>query len=330
MLSEEQKGQVLASKRNERSPREEPEMGQPLVTITFVAWMRKELLIKGIESAIALTYRPIEILVVDNSPSDEIYKWLEQAYPMVKSIKTFEPLPLPMVRNILVASAYGKYVIFHDDDSRFSENEGLCSAVGYMEQNPNVACLAFRQGNERGEWNPLFDGPVIRKCYNYIACAVMFRRSDYFKAGGYFERYPIYGEELILSLGFFGLGKEIHYYPNVPIIHEQIMLGRNKDPGKRYHLAEIVMTPGAMVLRAPAPDVFFWYPMLLLRSTAKVAFLKHRPFVALQGLLHAVLWLPIFLRERRAIPRAQFHRWLETRRRCQRETHERFNRAMDG
>ena len=127
------------------------EMSQPLVTITFVAWMRQELLRKGIESAIALRYRPIEILVVDNSPSDEIYKWLNQAYPMVKSIKTFAPLPLPMVRNILVASAQGKYVIFHDDDSRFAESGGLCAAVEYIEQNPNVACLALRQGNERGE-----------------------------------------------------------------------------------------------------------------------------------------------------------------------------------
>jgi hypothetical protein len=38
------------------------------VTITFVAWMQQDLLEKGIESAVALAYRPIEILVADNSP----------------------------------------------------------------------------------------------------------------------------------------------------------------------------------------------------------------------------------------------------------------------
>jgi len=288
-------------------------MSQPLVTITFVAWMREELLRKGIESALALAYRPIEILVVDNSPSDEIYRWLEHAYPMVKTIKTFAPLPLPMVRNILVASARGKYVIFQDDDSRFAESVGLFSAVEYLEENPNVACLAFRQGNERGDWNPLFDGPAICRTYNYIACAVMFRRSDYVRAGGYFEHFPLYGEEPILSLGFFGLGKEIHYYPHVPIIHEQVMLGRDKDPGKRYGLASIVMDPGAMLLRAPVPDVFLWYPLLLLWSAAKVAFLKRRPLVALHGLGNAVLWLPAFLKERRAIPRKEFRRWVKIR-----------------
>jgi len=287
--------------------------------------MRQELLKKGIESAIALRYRPIEILVLDNSPSDEIYKWLAHTYPMVKTIKTFTPLPLPMARNILVASSHGKYVIFHDDDSRFAETVGLCSAVEYLEENANVACLAFRQGNERGEWNPLFNGTAICQTYNYIACAVMFRRSDYFQAGGYFERFPLYGEELILSLGFFGLGKEIHYYPHVPIIHEQVKAGRAKDPGKTYQLADIVMSPGAMLLRAPVPDVFLWYPWSLLRSAVKVAFLQRRPFVAMHGLFNAARWLPVFLRERRAIPRYQFRRWLKTRRECQRETRKRIS-----
>jgi glycosyltransferase involved in cell wall biosynthesis len=296
----------------------------PLVTITFVAWMRRELLRKGIESALALEYQSIEILIVDNSPSDDIYRWIEHAYPNVKSIKTLSPLPLPTVRNMLVASARGKYVVFHDDDSRFAETAGLCSAVEYLERNPHVACLAFRQGNERGNWNPQFDGLSVCPTYTYIACAVMFRRSDYLQAGGYFEGFPLYGEELILSLGYFGLGKEIHYYPCVPIIHEQVMQGRSRDPGKRYHLADIVMTPGAMLLKAPFPDLLFWYPLLLFWCAVKVAFFQRRPIVAIHGLVDAALWLPTFLRQRHAIPRYQFHRWVKTRKEYQRGTRERI------
>jgi GT2 family glycosyltransferase len=309
----------------------DPDGSTPLVTITFVAWMRRELLRKGIESALALDYQPIEVLIVDNSPSDDIYRWIEHAYPTVKSIKTFSPLPLPMVRNMLVASARGKYVVFHDDDSRFGESAGLSSAVDYLESNQHVACLAFRQGDEQGSWNPQFDGFSICPTYTYIACAVMFRRSDYLQAGGYFDKYALYGEELILSLGFFGLGKEIHYYPHVPIIHEQVMQGRSRDPGKRYHLADIVMTPGAMLLKAPFPDLLLWYPLLLLWCAAKVAFYKRRPTVAMRGLVDAVLWVPTFLRERRAIPRRQFHRWISTRKEYQRGTRERVRiRAPEG
>src|SRR5262249_37321304 len=155
-------------------------------------------------------------------------------------------------------------------------------------------------------------------------------RSDYYLAGGYFELFPLYGEELVLSLGFFGLGKEIHYYPHVPIIHEQVMTGRDEDPGKRYHLAEIIMAPGAMVLRAPVPDVFLWYPTLLLRSAAKVFFVERRPFVAIHGLVDAMLWLPTFLKQRHAISRPQFRRWLQTRFECRREARERVGeRAVE-
>src|SRR5262249_37546311 len=124
--------------------------------------------------------------------------------------------------------------------------------------------------------------------------------------------------------------KEIHYYPHVPIIHEQVMQGRDKDPGKRYHLAEIVMAPGAMVLRAPVPEVFLWYPLLLVWSAAKVAFLKRRPFVAVQGLVYAALWLTTVLKERRSISRPQFQRWLKTRRECRRETRERISKTDNG
>jgi GT2 family glycosyltransferase len=299
-------------------------MERPLITVTFVAWMRRELLAKGIESVFALQCHPIEILIVDNSPTDEIYRWLVDTYPQIRCIKTFRPLPLPMVRNILVASALGEYVVFHDDDSRFTEPRGLRMAVAYLQEHPEVACLAFRQGNERGEWNPQYDGASIRPAYNYIACAVMFRRSDYFQAGGYFEEFPLYGEELILSLGFYGLGKQIHYYPHVPIVHEQVMDGRARDPGKRYHIADIIMTPGAMLLRAPGPDVLVWYPLLLLRCVARVMLERRRPIVGLHGLISALAWMPTFLKHRHPIAPSQFRRWVKTRRECQKDTWERI------
>ncbi len=301
------------------APLSRSESERPLVTVTFVAWMRRELLVKGIESVLALAYRPIEILIVDNSPTDEIFQWLAEAYPSVKCVKTFAPLPLPMVRNLMVASARGKYVVFHDDDSRFAETTGLTGAVEYLEAHPRVACLAFRQLDERGRANPQFDGSEICPAYTFIACAVMFRRADYLAAGGYYDKYYLYGEELPLSLGFYGLGKTIHYYPHVPVIHEQVMYGRKKDPGAVYHVAQIVMHPGAFLLRVPLPDVLAWYPLLLGADILKVL-ARRRPMVAVRGALAALWWFPRFLSERRPISRRDFARWMKTRREYQRGT----------
>ncbi|MGV3533831.1 MAG: glycosyltransferase family 2 protein, partial [Chthoniobacteraceae bacterium] len=53
-----------------------PEATLPLVSVTFVAWQRPEALRRGIESCLIQTYPHLEILVVDNSPTDEIYRWL--------------------------------------------------------------------------------------------------------------------------------------------------------------------------------------------------------------------------------------------------------------
>ncbi|WYL93327.1 MAG: glycosyltransferase [Gloeotrichia echinulata IR180] len=180
---------------------------KPIVTVTFVGWQRKEALRKGIESTLMQTYENIEILVLDNSPSDEIYRWLLEEYPQVKSIKTAHPIPLPAARNILVASAKGKYVIFHDDDSRFSHPLDVEKAVNYIESHANVACLAFRVGDGNGDVNPQFEADSPTATYNYIACATLFHRLDFANAGWYFEDFWIYGEELVMSMGFFGLGK---------------------------------------------------------------------------------------------------------------------------
>lgn len=286
----------------------------PLVTVTFVGWQRRELLRQGIESALAQDYPAVEILVLDNSPTDEIHRWLLDEYPQVKAVKTWQPVPLPAARNLLVATARGELVVFHDDDSRFSSPTDLSAAVAYLQPRPDVACLAFRVGNGDEDWNPQFDGPEPAPTYNYVACAVLFRKADYIRAGGYFEGYPLYGEERILSLGFFAISREIHFFPEVSIIHTQVMDGRDRDPGARYELADMAMVPGAALLRFPFPEVLVCYPASLAWLCVKIGVIRRRPWLALRGLFHALSYLPAFLRERRAMPRREFRRWLKTRR----------------
>ena len=232
-----------------------------------------------------------------------------------------------MVRNLMVASARGKYVVFHDDDSRFAETAGLTGAVGYLETNPQVACLAFRQLDERGPANPQFDGTEICPAYTFIACAVMFRRADYLQAGGYYEKYYLYGEELPLSLGFYGLGKEIHYYPHVPVIHEQVMHGRKKYPRRRLPRRADRDVPGGVFAAGAAAGRVGVVPALAGGDVLKVL-AKRRPFVAIRGAFAALWWFPRFLSERRPISRHDFARWMDTRREYQRGTLRRIREGM--
>jgi len=290
----------------------------PLVTITFVAWQRRESLRLGIESCLMQTYPAIEILVVDNSPTDEIHRWLLDAYPQVKCIKTPRPIALPAARNLLVATAAGEFVIFHDDDSRFSTSEDIQRAVNYIVQRPQVACLAFRVGDGASDWNPQYDAPVAGPHYNFIACATIFRRTDFSDAGWYFEDFWLYGEERVMALGFFGLGKEIHFLPDVSIIHLPESKGRATDNVARYWTADIVMIAGAALMKFPLPDALFWWVVMLSYYSFQVAILRGRPLVALKAVFIAFSFIPSFLRSRAPIPRPEYLRWRATRASTQR------------
>ncbi len=303
------------------------DLGAPsLVTVTFVAWQRREALRLGIESCLMQTYPRIEIIVIDNSPSDEIHHWLLEAYPQVRSIKTARPIPLPAARNLAVATAAGEFVFFHDDDSRFSSADDIRQAVHYIEAHPSVACLAFRVGDGKDDWNPQFDGCVACPTYTFIACAVMFRRADFRAAGWYFEDFWLYGEERVMALGFFGLGKEIHFVPDVSIIHIPESTGRSKDNAARYWLAEVVMTPGSALLKFPFPAVVWWWPMMLAYYTLLTAVVRRRPWLAARAACLSICYVPRFLRGRSALSRREFARWRRVRNEYQRDYLQRTGR----
>lgn len=301
-------------------------MNPPLVTVTFVAWQRLEALRLGIESCRMQTYPNLEILVVDNSPTDEIHRWLLAEFPDVRSIKTARPIPLPAARNLLVATAAGEFVVFHDDDSRFTDPRDVERAVAYLQPREKVAALAFRVGGGEGDWNPQFDGGPARPHYTFIACAVMFRRTDFRDAGWYFEDFWLYGEERVVALGFYGIGKEIHFFPDVTILHVPESTGRATDNAARYWSAEIVMTPGTALLKFPLREMLKLYPLMLAYYTAQTAILRRRPWLAFTALLLALKLIPTFLRRRAPISAEAFERWRTVRNEYQREYLQRTGR----
>ena len=96
-------------------------------------------------------------------------------------------------------------------------------------------------------------------------------------------------------------------------LEKEIVTGRVQDNAARYWMCDIVMIPGAALLKFPAPHVLFWYPALLAYYTAQVAVLRRRPGVAVKGMLVALRLLPKFLRERNPIPVSQYQLWRAVR-----------------
>lgn len=89
----------------------------PTVTIAVCTRNRTSLLRECLKSLVAVEDGPIEIMVVDNCPSDDSTKELVREFPTIRY--TVCPKPgLNRARNHAIRLAHGEIVAFTDDDAR--------------------------------------------------------------------------------------------------------------------------------------------------------------------------------------------------------------------
>ncbi len=134
----------------------------PLVSILIPVYNRRELVKQAIDSALAQTYRNIEIIVVDNCSTDGTYEELQACYGNHSSIKLYRnDHNIGPVNNwkACLSKAEGKYVkILWSDDITGLRFIGC--GVNVMEQDSTVGmvyskCIVFqgedfREGIRRG------------------------------------------------------------------------------------------------------------------------------------------------------------------------------------
>jgi glycosyltransferase involved in cell wall biosynthesis len=92
----------------------------PLVSICIPAWERPELLTQTLESCFAQTYRPLEVLVTDDSRTDAIQRVAEgfAHIPFLRYVRNEERLGQANNVNRLFELAAGdRLVLLHDDDT---------------------------------------------------------------------------------------------------------------------------------------------------------------------------------------------------------------------
>jgi hypothetical protein len=90
--------------------------GEPgLVSVLIPSYNRGYIIGKSIESVLAQTYRPIEIIVVDDGSKDETRAVIEKFGPSIRYIYQ-ENAGLPAARNTGLAAAQGEFIAFQDSD----------------------------------------------------------------------------------------------------------------------------------------------------------------------------------------------------------------------
>lgn len=178
----------------------------------------------------------LEIIVVDNSPEDDLYNHLQENYPHVISVKN-ENKGFGHGNNVGVSHASGKYLLLLNPDTILVEPI-LQFAINAFEKDPKLGLFGVKLVDSELKRNHSFYimdriGFLVaqeEKMANamdryrdgkmYIAGADLFLRKEAFvKSGGFDENIFMYSEEADLTRRVRGLGYHTAYFKEKRIIH---------------------------------------------------------------------------------------------------------------
>jgi glycosyltransferase involved in cell wall biosynthesis len=196
------------------------------ISVYIPAYNVAEFLSKSIESLIAQTHPPDEILVIDDGSRDASAE-IAARYPQVTLIRHEKNRGLSAARNTAFRSAGNEFVASIDADC--VADPGWLAALVPGLNNPEIAGVGGRllEGVQRTvadrwrcahmvqEWGiePIDDPRFLFGCNN------IFRKSAVLEAGGYDEAMRTNGEDADLSRKLHDRGWKLFYDPNARATH---------------------------------------------------------------------------------------------------------------
>ena len=184
---------ALVEQRPQVSRHHEAAEIQPLVSVVIVCHNQAHFLAEAIESALAQSYCPFEVLVIDDGSTDHTAEVCAR-YAAVRYIRQSNQ-GLPSARNAGLYYSCGAYVTFLDADDRllpsaveagvrcFAESPGSCFVFGefqniHADGSPAPTPPARQVGRQ-------FYFQLLKGNYIGMHATVLYRWSDLVKAGGF-------------------------------------------------------------------------------------------------------------------------------------------------
>lgn len=127
----------------------------PLVSVIIPAYNAAEFISEALESVLVQTYRPLEIIVVDDGSRDGTSAVVERFVSKGVRLILQENAGPSAARNRGIAAATGNYIAFLDADDLWMP-ETVQKLVSYIVNNPDVR-LAFGDAGSFGPEGVLFD-----------------------------------------------------------------------------------------------------------------------------------------------------------------------------
>jgi glycosyltransferase involved in cell wall biosynthesis len=190
----------------------------PIVSVIMPCFNQGQFIEEAVESAIAQTFTPVEIIIINDGSTDEATVRLLHNYqkPNVSVIHTDNHGP-SAARNVGIQQAKGQYILPVDADDRIASTY-LEKAFPILESQPNVG-IVYAQAELFGEKAGSFDLPVYQfpdiLLGNMIFNSSLYRKADWEKVGGYNENMVWGWEDYDFWLSIIELGKDVFQIPEV-------------------------------------------------------------------------------------------------------------------
>jgi len=214
------------------------------VNIFVLNWNGKDLTMDCLSSLQKITYPDVNVVVIDNGSKDDSVKSIKNVYPKISVIELPDNLGFAMGNNAGFQSVAHKadYTIFLNNDTTVDPNfvDPLIAELEsnfntkqatpkvYYSDNPETIWFA---GGKINLWIGLIRHLGIRntdsdvyskkKKIDYATgCCICMRSKDFESIGQFDGSFPMYGEDVDLSLRFKEAGGDIVYIPESKVWHK--------------------------------------------------------------------------------------------------------------
>jgi len=264
-----------------------------LISVVVAAYDAEATIVGCVESILAQSYRPLELIVVDDGSTDATVELLER-HP---ARKRFEILQLEnggpsRARNRGVASTRGEWVAFFDSDCMLEEDclellargleDATVASIGGRQLSPDdesrfgldVAGSFEAIGFLTGYLQSGRGGEIVETAHN-PSCIVLYRRSAFVAVGGFDEGlWP--GEDVDLDHRLQRAGWRHLFHPRAAIRHyrpsdlgglrrmmrsygrAQLLLLKRYGPFRTLHFLAL----GGVAVAVAWVGILFWRPVL--------------------------------------------------------------------
>ena len=203
----------------------------PLVSVIIPMYNAAPYIREALESVMASTYRPIEVVVVDDGSTDDglsVAQSYAAEHPEVRILQQANA-GVSAARNHAIREANGEYILPVDADDRISPNY-IGKAVEVLSKDPDirvVGCRAQFFGAKEGEWKLPEYSPELLARKNMIPITSLFRKTDWQRVGGFCEE-EIYREDWSFWLSLMELGGRYVRLEEVGLYYRVLPQSRRK------------------------------------------------------------------------------------------------------